>query len=128
MIFLGKWPNSSAITWRECGQVEAADGGTLLLDEIADLPLAMQVKLLRAIQEALLAAVHDGVFPGAVLAVRVSGRRRRMGLRRRFLRSAVAAGAIAWGAPAVVRGRNLNERLSIAVIGCGGMGRKGLIP
>ncbi|NNL57731.1 MAG: sigma-54-dependent Fis family transcriptional regulator, partial [Pseudomonadales bacterium] len=29
----------------------SANGGTLLLDEVADLPLAMQVKLLRAIQE-----------------------------------------------------------------------------
>lgn len=33
------------------GLFQAADGGTLLLDEIADLPLSMQVKLLRAIQE-----------------------------------------------------------------------------
>lgn len=41
------------------GLFKAADGGTLFLDEVADLPLHMQVKLLRAIQEKAIRAIGD---------------------------------------------------------------------
>lgn len=41
--------------------------------------------------------------------------------RRQFLRTA-AAGVAAFGAPAIVRGRNLNEKLNVAVVGSGGRG------
>lgn len=41
------------------GFFQAANGGTLFLDEVADLPVAMQVKLLRAIQEKKVRKVGD---------------------------------------------------------------------
>jgi two-component system response regulator PilR (NtrC family) len=41
------------------GLVQSAEGGTLFLDEIADLPLHMQVKLLRVIQEKALRPIGE---------------------------------------------------------------------
>ncbi len=41
---------TGAITDKE-GYIKAADGGTLFLDEISELPLQLQVKFLRALQE-----------------------------------------------------------------------------
>src|SRR3954452_5810812 len=46
--------------------------------------------------------------------------------RRRFARVIATAAAGTFAAPAVLRGRNLNEKLNIAIIGCGGRGASNL--
>ncbi len=45
---------------RRRGRFELADGGTLLLDEIGDIPLSFQAKLLRALQEGEFERVGGG--------------------------------------------------------------------
>ncbi|MBN2722439.1 MAG: sigma 54-interacting transcriptional regulator [Deltaproteobacteria bacterium] len=41
------------------GRFQAADGGTLFLDEIGEIPVSLQVKLLRALQEKMVVKVGD---------------------------------------------------------------------
>ncbi|MDX9975306.1 MAG: Gfo/Idh/MocA family oxidoreductase [FCB group bacterium] len=42
--------------------------------------------------------------------------------RRSFLKTSVIAAGAVIGAPAIARGQNLNDKLNIAIIGCGGQG------
>ncbi len=50
-LFGHKKGSFSGATQDKQGLIKSAHGGSLFLDEIAELPLAMQVKLLRAVQE-----------------------------------------------------------------------------
>ena len=51
------------------GKFEAADGGTIFLDEIAEMPMTLQVKLLRVLQERKIERV--GEIEGRAIDIRV---------------------------------------------------------
>jgi transcriptional regulator with GAF, ATPase, and Fis domain len=49
---------TGAVATRQ-GRFQAANGGTLFLDEVGDMPMALQVKILRALQERTVVKVGD---------------------------------------------------------------------
>ncbi len=71
-------------TGRKCGLLEMAEGGTIFFDEIGDLPLALQAKLLRVLEERTIRRV--GGATNIPIDVRV------MAATNRNLKEAVAKG------------------------------------
>ena len=53
-----KVPSRGAVSDRT-GRFEAADGGSIFLDEIGDMPVTMQIKLLRVLEEKVVERVGD---------------------------------------------------------------------
>ncbi len=51
------------------GKIRQADGGTLFLDEIGDMPLALQARLLRVLQERTITPLGDGTPQPVNIAV-----------------------------------------------------------
>src|SRR3989442_11430790 len=79
---------TGAVT-RKIGRFEQAVGGTLFLDEVADMSLALQAKILRAIQEREI----ERVGGGEPIAVEV----RLLAATERNLKEAVAQGRVPEG-------------------------------
>lgn len=69
---------------RKIGLFEAAQGGTLFLDEVVELPVSIQIKLLRVLQE------HEVLRVGAVEPVKIDARV--LAASNRDLKDAVEAG------------------------------------
>lgn len=69
---------------RKCGLIEMAEGGTVLFDEIGDLPLPLQAKLLRVLEERTLRRI------GGAANIPIDGRF--MAATNRDLKEAVAKG------------------------------------
>mgnify|MGYP001810696742 CR=1 FL=1 len=71
---------TGAITARK-GRFELAEGGTLFLDEIGDMPLPMQVKLLRVLQERVYERVGGNQsFQANVRVIAATHRELRLGI------------------------------------------------
>jgi hypothetical protein len=65
-------------------------------------------------------------MPGKKPNAKLSNLSREQLTRRQFLNQAAGAGVVAISAPAIVRSRNLNDKLNLAIIGAGGRGAANL--
>jgi transcriptional regulator of acetoin/glycerol metabolism len=96
-----------------CGRIVQANGGTLFLDEIGDMPLALQARLLRVLQERCVTPLGSKKSIGVDIAV--------IGATHRNLREMIEAGAFREDLyyrlnGLVVRLPALRERSDLAVV------------